>query len=245
LVLGDRVIVAPLGRSNSVSLMAFQAGTGAGLWSGGTAEPHYSSPRLETIRGMPQLLTFTGTGAAGHDPGTGSLLWEHPWRGGHPHVADPRVVDADRGRVLVTSGYGTGSQLIEVALGAEGKWSVTNIVWRSMRLKSKFANVLLLDGFAYGLDDGRLVCLSLEDGIRRWDGERYGHGQLLRAGRFLLLTAENGDVVLVDADPAAFRERAKFSAVTGKTWNPPALAGNVLIVRNDREGAAFRMPVQP
>jgi outer membrane protein assembly factor BamB len=245
LVLGDRVIVAPLGRPERASLLALDAATGTVVWSGGTAEAHFSSPRLETLRGMPQLLTFTGAGAAGHDPATGALLWEHPWRGGHPHVTDPRVVDAERGRVLVTSGYGTGSQLIEVErVGAEGWRASTNLVWRSMRLKSKFANVLLRDGFVYGLDDGRLVCLDLGTGERRWDGDRFGHGQLLLVGDLLLLTAESGEVILVDAAPVAFRERARFAAVTGKTWNPPALAGDVLIVRNDREAAAFRMAVQ-
>ncbi len=245
LVISNRVIVAPLGRQPSASLMAFRADTGEGVWSGGTAEPHYSSARLETLRGVAQILTFTGAGVAGHDPGTGAKLWEHPWRGGHPHVADPRVVDPERGEVLVTSGYGTGAHLIEVAPGADGKWSVTEVVWRSMRLKSKFANVILRGPVAYGLDDGRLVCLDLKEGTRRWDGERYGHGQLLLVGEFLLVTAENGNVVLVDAAPDVFRERTRFSAVTGKTWNPAAMAGDVLIVRNDREAAAFRLPLQP
>lgn len=246
LVLGDRVIISPLGRPNTASLMALDAATGAVVWEGGKAEPHFSSPRLETLRGVPQLLTFTEAGAAGHDPANGALLWEHPWRGGHPHVTDPRVVDADRGHVLVTSGYGTGSQLIEVEHTGDGTWRVsTNLVWRSMRLKSKFANVILRGGHAFGLDDGRLVCLDLATGQRVWDGDRYGHGQLLLVGDRLLLTAESGDVVLVDADPAAFRERGRFSAVTGKTWNPPALAGNLLLVRNDREVAAFRLATQP
>lgn len=245
LVLGGRVIVAPLGRRPTASLVALDAESGVVVWEGGKAEPHYSSPRLETIRGVPQLLTFTAAGAAGHDPGTGALLWEHPWRGGHPHVTDPRVTDSGRGHVLVTSGYGTGSQMIQVEREGESGWRVsTNLVWRSMRLKSKFANVLPGDGVVFGLDDGRLVCLDLATGERRWDGDRYGHGQLLRVGDLLVLTAESGDVVYVDADPSAFRERGRFAAVTGKTWNPPALAGDLLLVRNDREAAAFRLPMR-
>ncbi len=59
----------------------------------------------------------------------------------------------------------------------------------------------------------------------------------------LLITAENGDVALVDPVPAGRRELTRFPAVSGKTWNPPALAGDLLLVRNDEEAACYRLPV--
>lgn len=240
---GEWVIVAPRGLGG-VSLVALRASDGSAGWSGGTDDPHYSSPRLETLLGVPQLLTFTAAGVAASRPDTGEVMWDYGWRGGHPHVSDPRVVSSNR--VLIASGYGTGAQLIEVTAGTGNRrWQATNTVWRSMRLKSKFANLLLKDGFVYGLDDGKLVCLDLADGHQRWQGERYGHGQLLLVGEVILLTAESGDVVLVEASPQAFRELTRFSAVEGKTWNPPALAGNLLLVRNDREAAAYRLPTKP
>lgn len=241
--MGEWVIVAPRGLGG-VSLVALRASDGTPGWHGGTDDPHYSSPRLETLLGVPQLLTFTAAGVAALRPENGEVLWEYGWRGGHPHVSDPRVVSSNR--VLIASGYGTGAQLIEVtAEPGSRRWQATNTVWRSMRLKSKFANLLLKDGFVYGLDDGKLVCLDLADGSQRWQGERYGHGQLLLVGEVILLTAESGEVVLVEASPKAFRELTRFPAVEGKTWNPPALAGNLLLVRNDREAAAYRLPTKP
>ncbi|MBX3743840.1 MAG: PQQ-like beta-propeller repeat protein [Verrucomicrobiae bacterium] len=242
LVHGDRVIVAPRGRAG-VSLVALRADTGAWVWSGGESSAHYSSPRVETLLGVPQILTFTAAAAAAHDPRDGALLWAYAWRGGHPHVADPRAVD-DR-RVLISSGYGTGSHLVEIERGEGGTWSADRLVWRSIRLRSKFANVLLRGGYVYGLDDGRLVCVDLADGTRRWDGERYGHGQVLLVDEWILVTTESGEVALVEAKPEAFREVARFRALEGKTWNPPALAGDLLLVRNDREAAAFRIPLRP
>src|SRR5690606_38411513 len=80
-------IVAPRGATHS--LYAFRAANGDPAWQSGELSPHYSSPRLETFCGVPQILIFTGSTAAAHDPANGRLLWEYPWRRGHPHVTDP------------------------------------------------------------------------------------------------------------------------------------------------------------
>ena len=53
-----------------------------------------------------------------------------------------------------------------------------------------------------------------------------------------------GKLILVDADPAGFNERARFQAIEGKTWNNPALAGRYLLVRNDREAACYEVKIK-
>ena len=95
----------------------------------------------------------------------------------------------------------------------------------------------------YGLDDGVLACLNLEQGKRKWKEGRYGHGQILLVNDLLLVQAESGDVVLVEISPEKPRERARFPAIRGKTWNNPALLGDLLLVRNDREAACYRLPL--
>ena len=52
-------------------------------------------------------------------------------------------------------------------------------------------------------------------------------------------------MVLVAASPDAHHELTRFRVLDGKTWNAPALAGTVLLVRSDQEAAAYELPPAP
>lgn len=239
LVVGSRVFIHA-GGTNERSRVALDLDTGRFVWGAGSGGMDYSSPALARLAGREQVLIFTGSGVVAHALEDGRILWRHPWRGGHPHVTVPLVLPGDR--VAISSGYGTGCEVIEIAV-VNGAWTVRP-VWKSIRLKSKFANLLHHGGFIYGLDDGILVCLDAADGALKWKEGRYGHGQLILAGDLLLVMAEAGDVILIDPTPEGLRELSRLPVFRAKTWNPPALAGDLLLVRNDQEAACFRLPVE-
>jgi outer membrane protein assembly factor BamB len=235
----DSLIVVNAGGQNGNSLVAYHQNTGARIWSGGSDRAAYSSPLVTTLAGVRQILIFNQNAVASHDPATGQVLWQQEWPSGSECVAQPVQLPGDR--VFVSSGYGIGCKLFQIARSDNGDLQAT-LVWENNRLKAKFTNVVYHDGYIFGLDDGILVCLDPANGERKWKAGRYGHGQMIGVDDLLLIQAESGDVVLVEANPAAPQELARFSALNGKTWNNPALAGRYLLVRNDREAACYELP---
>lgn len=238
LVVGETVVV-PAGSAEG-SLVAYDRETGEVVWAAGDDRPAYSSPHLATLAGVEQVLMFNAASFTGHDAATGEVLWRVEWKGGE-HTTQPLPLGGDR--VLTSAGYGMGSRLYEISRRDGDTFAVTE-VWSSPRLKSKFANMVLRDGTIYGLDDGVLVAIDPASGERRWKSGRYGHGQLVLVGDLLLIQAENGEIVLVEASPEEHRELARLAALSGKTWNPPVLSGGYLLVRNNREAACYELAVE-
>lgn len=235
LVTGDQVIQGVDGR---YSLVALDKTTGEPLWTGGVDTLRYSSPVLHVMGDLTQVLTFNTASIAGHDVLTGKVLWQHPYASDHVHVAAPLVVSPDR--ILVSSGYGHGSELFSLHHDDQGQWSAAP-VWSSRRMKAKFTNLVHKDGFVYGLDDGILACISAANGELQWKDGRYGHGQTILADDLILVSGETGQVILVKADPTDLHELARMNVFSSKMWNPPALAGPYLFLRTDAEAVCLEL----
>jgi outer membrane protein assembly factor BamB len=236
LVVDDLVIVAASGR-----LAGYDAATGTPRWFRQTGGGGYSSPHSATIGGVAQIVLLSGGGATGVAPADGTLLWAHKWESG-VSIVQPGL--ADNGDVLLSSGDamgGIGIRRIAVAHRPAG-WTVEER-WTSSGLKPYFNDFVVHKGHAFGFDGSILACIDLEDGKRTWKGGRYGNGQivLLPDQDLLLVSSEEGELALVAATPDRFTELARFPAIEGKTWNHPVLVGDVLLVRNGEEMAAFRL----
>jgi outer membrane protein assembly factor BamB len=232
-VAGGAVIVAAAGQ-----LVAYDEATGRPRWSQEAKRQGYSSPHLVTLDGVAQVLMMSTAGTTSVAPADGKTLWEHRI-GGNPMVQPALMPGGD---LLITPSAESGVRRVAVAHGPGG-WTATER-WTSRGLKPYFNDFVVLGGHAYGFDASILSCIDLQDGSRKWKGGRYGNGQLVGlAGQDLLLVlSEEGDLALVKAAPDQFTEVARIPALHGKTWNHPAVVGDVVLVRNGEEMAAFRLP---
>jgi outer membrane protein assembly factor BamB len=239
LVHGGKVIVSA-GGGDGRSLRAYAVADGKPVWEGGSRGAGYASPMVFELGGVEQVVAFNLRFITAHDAGSGEVLWEHPWGTGQPVAAQPVRVSEDE--LVFSSGYGVGAERLRIARDGDGKWGAKR-VWKSISLKAKMASFVAEGGVLYGLDDGILTGVDATMGRRLWKSGRYGHGQLLWVGRRMLVTAETGELVLLEPTREGPNEVARFEVFGGKTWNPPALSGDVLLMRTDEEAVCLRLPV--
>jgi len=235
LVIDDKVIVAASG-----ALIAYDAATGERRWLMKSRGGSYSSPHLLTIDGVDQVVLMGGQGTTGVAVADGRVLWANEWAGA-PMVQPALLAGGD---LVITSADamgGLGVRRLGLANGPSG-WTVTER-WTSRGLKPYFNDYVIHKGHAYGFDGNILSAVNLETGERAWKGGRYGNGQMLLLADqdLLLVTSEEGELALVSATPAKYTEIARVPALNAKTWNHPVIVGDVLLVRNGEEMAAFRL----
>jgi outer membrane protein assembly factor BamB len=238
LVVGQTVIVYGAG-SGEKGLLAFDTTSGELRWSTPCPGDSYGSPQLNTILGEDSVLMLTKSGLLLLDPKTGKIRFDYQWPIPQYRALQPHVIGSDT--ILIPTGMNMGTRAIR--LKKNNDQYTAEELWTSRQLKPDFVDLVTFQGYAYGNDGGILTCIDLKTGERKWKGGRYGKGQilLLENSGLLLILSEQGQAVLVAADPSEHKEIASFPALEGKTWNHPVLVNDRLYVRNSEQAAAYKL----
>jgi outer membrane protein assembly factor BamB len=231
LVEGDLVIL-PVGGSDNNAIVAFHKKTGAVAWRSQGDEPGYSSAIAVTMKGVRQILVFSGTKLLSVAPANGKLYWSYTWKTSwFVNAAIPILVPEDK--IFISTAYDVGAALLQVNVAA-GKPTVRE-VWLSKTMRNHFNTSVYHNGHIYGFDNAILKCINASTGEDKWMKSGLGRGSLLLADGHLIVLGERGQLVMVEASPAAYKEISSANPLQGKCWTMPTLVNGKLYLRNQKE----------
>jgi hypothetical protein len=241
-VVVDSLVIAYAGGNEDRGLLAFDIESGELKWSVPSGKQSYSSPQLFTIQGKSLIGLTSDLGLHLYEPSSGKEFMRHSWEVTGYRACQPHLLSGDR--MLLPSGMGFGTRLLQLNTATE-PWT-SEEVWTSRQLKPDFNDFVIYKDHIYGFDASIFTCVSLKDGIRQWKGGRYGKGQvaLLEESGLLLVASEDGDLVLVAADPTGHQEVTRMQVFKNKVWNHPVVVGDKLYIRNAEEAVCFQLPVE-
>jgi outer membrane protein assembly factor BamB len=234
------LILVNLG-SKQAGILALAAESGKEVWRATNHEASYSSPVAATIDGVRHLLFLTREGLVSLDPQNGNVRFGKPWRSRfHASVnAATPVVAGDL--AFLSASYNTGAVLLRLHRdGADEIWK------NDQSLSNHYTTSIHHHGYLYGFDGrqeegARLRCVEMRTGKVQWTKADFGCGSMVLAGEDLLVVTESGDLVVIEATPAAYREKARARVLSSPCRAPIALANGVLYARDDRKLVAWKV----
>jgi hypothetical protein len=230
LVIGNLVLVQGGGDCRTI---AYDKITGDVVWKSGSGFAGYAALSKIDIDGNQTVLAFHGTGLAAVTADEGTELWNENWTTRYNVNATSPVVTGNR--VFITSGYGTGSKLLEV------KSDRADSLWRSEAFSSHHSDPYIIDGYIYGYsgnsfqNKGSFKCIDLTNGEEKWSTNDIGWGTCVLVDGYLLCSDIKGNIALVKPNPSEFILVTELSSalgdIRGPVWTTPVVSNGHLYLR--------------
>jgi outer membrane protein assembly factor BamB len=231
LVDGNKVICTPGGPQTAV--VALDKTRGRTVWRSPSADGDlagYASPTLVEYEGLRMILQMTGKALIGVNADSGDLLFRYRHETRYDVNATTPLFH--EGRVFISSGYGSGSELVGLA-PAGGRLRAEQ-VWAYKPLDNHHGGVILLDGYLYGAS-GAWHCLDWNTGESLYRERGVGKGSLTYADGMLYTLGEDHTMGLVPATPTGHQLAGQFNLPRGgegKSWAHPVVCGGRLYIRH-------------
>jgi outer membrane protein assembly factor BamB len=207
LVEGKLVLVNVGGKG--AGIVAFALDSGKEVWKSGKDAASYSSPVACTIDQERRALFFTREGVVLLDPPTGKEFFRMRWRANNDASVNAATPLVFGDRAFISTSYDTGALLLKL------KKDGADVVWKTDELMTNhYSTCVHHDGHLYGFHGRQEAgaafrCVSVKDQKVAWTQPRYGCGALILADGNLIVLTEKGDLVLVEATPTAYTEKAR------------------------------------
>jgi outer membrane protein assembly factor BamB len=223
-------------------ILAFDVKDGKEVWKATGDGASYSSPVVATLSGQRRAVFFTRQGIVLLDPKTGNIAYQKRWRSrgdASVNAATPLVVDD---YLFFSASYETGAILLKV-----GKNDVQEVWSNDDSMSNHYSTCVYHKGYLYGFHGRQesraaLRCIEFKTGKVMWEKERYGCGAMVLAQGHVYLASEDGDLVVVELSPEAYRETAKAAVFTNRPVRAqPALSGGRLYARDAKRLVCFNL----
>jgi len=224
LVVGDLVIY-----NAGTYGIALNKADGSTAWQSGKGACGYTTAVPYEIGGQKGVVMAVRNELVGLNPATGKVMWKLPWKTAYDINAADAIVSGET--IFISSGYNKGCALVKISGGDVTK------VWQNRNMRNQINCSVLWEGCIYSFDGqvgggGKLTCLDLATGDKKWSQGGMGTGSLMIADGKMIILGEKGKLVIAEASPEGFKELASAKILTGKCWTTPVLANGKIYARN-------------
>jgi outer membrane protein assembly factor BamB len=190
-------------------IVALNKDTGAEAWRATGDAASYSSPVATTIDGVRHAIFFTRQGVVVLDPAKGTVRYQKKWRARYDASVNAAAPVLMGDLAFFSASYETGALLLRLKKdGATEVWTDEDA------MQNHYGTCVHRDGSLYGFHGRQeagasLRCIDVQTRKVRWDREQFGCGSMVLAEGNLIILTERGDLVLVEATPKGYHEKAR------------------------------------
>jgi outer membrane protein assembly factor BamB len=226
------LVIAHTGGQGGGALTAFEPATGAIRWRWSGDGPAYASPVVADIADTRHVITQTQNSIVSVNAVNGQLLWQLPFKTPHEQNAVTPVVVGD---TVIYSGLDNGTTAVRVF--KKGSTWATSPVWKNEQVSMYMSSPVADGSTLYGLSHrnrGQFFALDLASGKTLWTtpGREGENASILLAGKLLLVSTTNAELIVARADPSRFEELERYTIADSAVWAHPAIARNMIVVKD-------------
>lgn len=244
LVDGERLLFTPGARS--AAIVAVDKRTGSEIWRAAVPDlgpkgrdgAGYSSIVVSNAGGLKQYVQLMGRGLVGVRASDGRFLWGYNRVANHVANISTPIVRANW--VFASTGYQTGAVLLELQRVGDEIRAKEVYFLEARTLQNHHGGLVLVGNHIYaghGQSKGFPICVDFTTGKVAWGGDirnaGTGSAAVVYADGHLVFRYQNGTVVLIEANPAGYREKGSFAIPEARdpSWPHPVVLDGVLYLR--------------
>ncbi len=232
---GDKVVCWP--GAKQAAAVALDKMSGKTIWEtpGSDDVAGYATTLIFEMDGRKMYANTNQKGVLIVDAKTGELLlfYEHQTK----YDINATIPYYRDGKMLITSGYGSGSERIELKF-VDGKLTAKQL-WANKKFDNQHGGIIVLGDTVYGsahhYKGGIWIAMNLLDGEILWENRGIGQGSSSFAeGMLYCMSEKDGTVGLIKATPEKYEEISRFSLPegAGMYWAHPVICGKKLYLRH-------------